>query len=129
MFTSRYLNNVLKSVHERVLRLIYIDYELSFGIILEENKQKSIHLKNLESLTIKIYEFQASLLPPILSHLFVIRENKYNLKLNIKQILKKLKNAIAMPPHVECAKRTFEVLALLSKNCNTPCLSTPVGTT
>ena len=33
-----------------------------------------------------------------------------------------------MPPHVECAKRTFEVLALLSKNCNTPCLSTPVGT-
>ena len=89
MFTSRYLNNVLKSVHERVLRLIYIDYELSFGIILEENKQKSIHLKNLESLTIKIYEFQASLLPPILSHLFVIRENKYNLKLNIKQILKK----------------------------------------
>ena len=89
MFTSRYLNKVLKSVHERVLRLIYIDYELSFGIILEENKQKSIHLKNLESLTIKIYEFQASLLPPILSHLFVIRENKYNLKLNIKQILKK----------------------------------------
>ena len=89
MFTSRYLNNVLKSVHERVLRLIYIDYELSFGIILEENKQKSIHLKNLESLTIKIYEFQASLLPPILSHLFVIWENKYNLKLNIKQILKK----------------------------------------
>ena len=89
MFTSRYLNNVLKSVHERVLRLIYIDYELSFGIILEEDKQKSIHLKNLESLTIKIYEFQASLLPPILSHLFVIRENKYNLKLNIKQILKK----------------------------------------
>ena len=89
MFTSRYLNNVLKSVHERVLRLIYIDYELSFGIILEENKQKSIHLKNLGSLTIKIYEFQASLLPLILSHLFVIRENKYNLKLNIKQILKK----------------------------------------
>ena len=89
MFTSRYLNNVLKSVHERVLRLIYIDYELSFGIILEENKQKSIHLKNIESLTIKIYKFQASLLPPILSDLFVIRENKYNLKLNIKQILKK----------------------------------------
>ena len=51
MFTSRYLNNALNSIHERALRLIYNDYELPFDRILENNKQKSIHQKNIESLT------------------------------------------------------------------------------
>ena len=39
MSTSRYLNNALNSIHERALRLIYIDYELPFDRILENNKQ------------------------------------------------------------------------------------------
>ena len=37
---------------------------------------------------------------------------------NIKQILKRKKNWSVMPVHVECAKRTFNVLALSTKNCN-----------
>ena len=80
MFTSRYLNNVLNSIHERALRLIYNDYELPFGKILEGNKQKSIHQKNIESLAIEIYKFQAGLTPPIMCDLFVTRENNYNLR-------------------------------------------------
>ena len=47
MFTSRYLNNALNSIHERALCLIYNDYELPFDRILEDNKQKSIHQKIL----------------------------------------------------------------------------------
>ena len=54
MFTSQYLSNVLKSIHERPLRLIYNDYELSFDRILGDIKQKSIHQKNIESLAIEI---------------------------------------------------------------------------
>ena len=54
MFTSQYLNNALSSIHERALRLIYSDYGLPFDIILEDNKQKSIHQKNMESLAIEI---------------------------------------------------------------------------
>ena len=80
MFTSRYLNNALNSIHERALRLIYNDYELPFDRILEDNKQKSIHQKNIESLAIEIYKFQAGLIPPIMSDLFVTRENNYNLR-------------------------------------------------
>ena len=45
MFTSQYLNNALNSIHERALRLVYNDYELPFDIILEDNKEKSIHQK------------------------------------------------------------------------------------
>ena len=38
---------------------------------------------------------------------------------NIEQILKRnKKNGTVMPVHVECEKRTFNVLALLARNCN-----------
>ena len=63
MFTSRYLNNALNSIHEEALRLIYNDYELPFDRILQDNKQKNIHQKNIESLAIEIYKFQAGLTP------------------------------------------------------------------
>ena len=81
MFTSRYLNNALNSIHERALRLIYNDYELPFDRILEDNKQKSIHQKNIESLAIQIYKFQAGLTPLIMSDLVVTRKNNYNQEL------------------------------------------------
>ena len=61
MFASRCLSNVLNSSHERAFRLIYDDYELPFDITLEENKQKSMHQKNIESLAIEIYKLQAGL--------------------------------------------------------------------
>ena len=73
MFTSQYLNNALNSIHERALRLIYNDYELPFDR-LEDNKQKCIHQKNIESLSIETYKFQVGLTSPIMSDLFVTRE-------------------------------------------------------
>ena len=80
MFTFRYLNNALNRIHENSIRLIYNDCELPFDRTLEDNKQKSTHQKNIESLAIEISKFQAGLTPPIISDLFVTRENKYILK-------------------------------------------------
>ena len=81
MFTSpRYLNNALNSIHERALHLIYNDYELPFVGILEDNKQKSIHQKNIASLASEIYKFQAGLIPPIMSNLCANRENNFNFR-------------------------------------------------
>ena len=93
MFTSRYLNNALNSIHERALRLIYNDYKLPFDRILEDNKQKSIHQKNIESLAIEIYKFQAGLAPPIMSDLFVTRENNYNLR-NFQELESSLRRTV-----------------------------------
>ena len=93
MFTSRYLNNALNNIHERALHLIYNDYELPFDRILEDNKQKSIHQKNIESLAIEIYKFQAGLTPPIMSDLFVTRENNYNLR-NFQELESSLRRTI-----------------------------------
>ena len=73
MFTSRYLNNVLNSIHKRALRLTYNDFELPFDTMLEDNKQKSINKENIESLALEIMIM-------IMSDLFVTRENNYNLR-------------------------------------------------
>ena len=93
MFTSRYLNNALNSILERALRLIDIDYELPFDRILEDNKQKNMHQKNIESLPIEIYKFQAGLTPPIRSDLFVTRENNYNPR-NLQELESSLKRTV-----------------------------------
>ena len=55
-------------------------YELPFDRILEDNKQKNIHQKNIESSAIETYKFQAGLTPPIMSDLFVTKDNNYNLR-------------------------------------------------
>ena len=107
----------------------------------------------LVSLAIEIYKFQAALIPPIKSDLFVTRENNHNsrnfqelesshkrtVKFGTKtssnrgpqiwnlipedlghwkhqiNLKKKLRNGRMMRVHVECAKRTFNMLALLTK--------------
>ena len=93
MFTSRYLNNALNSIHERALRLIYNDYKLPFDRLLEDNKQKSIHQKNIESLAIEIYKFRGGLAPPIMSDLFITWENNYDLR-NFQELESSLRRTV-----------------------------------
>ena len=100
MFTSRYLNNSLNGIHERALRLICNDYELTFGRILGDNSQKSIHPKNIESLAIEIYKFQARLTPPIMSDLFVTRENNYNLR-NFQELESSYKRTVKFETYTQ----------------------------
>ena len=93
MSTSQYLKNSLNSIHERALCLIYNDYEHPFDRILEDNKQKSAHQKSIESLAIDLYKFQAGLTSPIMSDLFVTRENSYNLR-NFQEVESSLKRTV-----------------------------------
>ena len=93
MFTSRYLNNALSSIHERALRLIYNVYKLPFDRLLEDKKHKSMHQKNIEPIAIEIYNFQAGLKPLIMSDLFVTRENNYNLR-NFQKLESSLKRTV-----------------------------------
>ena len=98
MFISRYLNNALNSIHERALRLIYNDYEHPFDRILQDNKQKSIHQKNIESLANEFYKFKAGLTPPIMSDLFVTRENNHKLR-NFQELKSSLKQTVKLGDH------------------------------
>ena len=73
--------------------MVYNDYELPFDRILVENKQKSAHQKNIESLAIEIYKFQPSLTQSIMSDLFVTRENNYNLR-NFQELESSLRRTV-----------------------------------
>ena len=63
----------------RALCLIYNDYKLPYDRILDINKQNSMHQKNIESLAIEIYKFQAGLIPPMMNYLIATKENNYNI--------------------------------------------------
>ena len=52
-----------------------------------------MHQKNIESLAIEIYKFQAGLTAPIMSDLFVTKENNYNLR-NFQGLESSLKRTV-----------------------------------
>ena len=56
MFHSRTLNNKINKLHERALRLVYKDDELSFEELLELSNDVSVHQKNLQRLAIEMYK-------------------------------------------------------------------------
>ena len=56
-------------------------------------RKKAFIKKNVESLAIEIYKFQAGLIPPIMSDLFVTRENYYNLR-NFQQFESSLRRTV-----------------------------------
>ena len=50
MFYSRELSNRINRIHERALRLVYQDNNLSFAELLEKDNSVTIHQKNLQVL-------------------------------------------------------------------------------
>ena len=53
IFYSRSCNNKINKLHERVLRLVCEDYEMSF-VLLNKNKSFSIHHQNIEKLMVEV---------------------------------------------------------------------------
>ena len=80
MFCSRRSNNMINTVQERALRLTYKDNENNFQTLLNENKETSVHQRNLQFLMTEIYKIKNNYAPPIMHHLFQFRENTFNLK-------------------------------------------------
>ena len=56
MCHSRALNNKINRLHERCLRLIYNDKQLTFEELLEKDDSVSIHIRNLQTLPIEMYK-------------------------------------------------------------------------
>ena len=80
MFCSRKSNNMVNKVQERALRLTYKDNENNFQTLLNENKETSVHQRNLQFLMTEIYKIKNNYAPPIMHHLFQFRENTFNLR-------------------------------------------------
>ena len=63
IFYNRALNNRINKIHERVLRLVYQNKNLSFSELLELDNAVTIHQRNLQVLVTKIFKVKNNLSP------------------------------------------------------------------
>ena len=80
MFHTKELNGRINSLHEKALRLIYQNRNLSFDELLKLDKSVSIHYRNLQYLLTEIYKVKMGLSPPTMNDILTLDENaSYNL--------------------------------------------------
>ena len=77
MFHSHNLNNKIKRIHERALRLVYQN-NLSFSELLDLDNSVTVHQKNLEVLVTEIYRVKNGIAPEIMKDIFELQNPSYN---------------------------------------------------
>ena len=82
MFHSRALNNKIKSIHKRALRITYNDSKSTFKELLNKNKSVSIHHRNLQVLAIEMFEVKINMAPEFLNTVYQNRAVPWNLRTN-----------------------------------------------
>ena len=80
MFHGRTLNNRINRLHERGLRLVYKNSDLSFEELLRKDNSFTIHHRNLQKLATEMYKAHNDLSPSSLNLIFPKREIHYNLR-------------------------------------------------
>ena len=80
MFHGRKLNNRINNIHERALRTVFRDYELTFEQLLKQNKSVSLHLRNLQILATEIFKTRNGLNPVIMEDVFKFKNLTYNFR-------------------------------------------------
>ena len=80
MFCSKNYTKKINAVHERSLRIIRNDYESLYPLLLEETHQITFHQRCINSVMIEVYKYLNGHSPDIMSDIFELRENTYNLQ-------------------------------------------------
>ena len=80
MFHIKRLNNKINSIHERALRVTYVDNVSSFQELLEKDNSVSIHHKNIQVLATEMFKIFKNLSPDIVREIFQERSVPYNLR-------------------------------------------------
>ena len=73
MCHSRELNVRINKLHERALRLVYKEKNLTFEQLLEKDNAFTIHERNLQKLAIEMYKVKNDLCPKTMKELFVLK--------------------------------------------------------
>ena len=82
MFHCRSLNNKINKLHERALRLVYKDKNLSFRELLEKDNSFTTHERNLQKLAIEMYKVINNESPTFMQAIFPTVEKTYDLRKN-----------------------------------------------
>ena len=94
MFHSRKINNRVNSLHERVLRVVYRDYNATFSELLSKDKSVTIHQRNLQLLATEIFKTKNELNPKIMKEIFTFKNVNYDLRNNTSLKIGNLKNCL-----------------------------------
>ena len=79
MFHGRIVNKKINHLHERALRIVYKDYISSFEDLLKD-KSVTIHHRNIQSLTIKLFKVKQNPSNSMSSNILPTRSISYNLR-------------------------------------------------
>ena len=80
MYHNRTLNRKINRLHERALKLVYKDENLSFSELLKRDNSFTIHQKNLQKLTIEMYKVKHDFSPNFMQDIFPEFETAYNFR-------------------------------------------------
>ena len=80
MFCSRTSNNRINRLHERSLRVLYMDEDNDFSSLLKMNRDITIHHRNIQVLILEVFKIKHGLAPPIMESILKKRTNIYNLR-------------------------------------------------
>ena len=79
MLCTKHIGRI-NSIHERCLCLIQQNYTSDIKVPLENSNEKLVHQKCIGLLMIEVYKYLNDLSLDIMSDIFKLRENTYNLK-------------------------------------------------
>ena len=74
---SRTLNNKINRLHERALRIVYRDSNISFSQLLDMDNSASVHHRNLQKLATEMFKIKHNLSPKCMHTIFVLSSNPY----------------------------------------------------
>ena len=80
MCRSRGNNRKINPLHERWLRIIYNNKQLSFKELLEKDSSVSIHVRNLQVLATEMCKISNALSKSMMKNIFPINKNPYTLR-------------------------------------------------
>ena len=75
MFHSRQLNSKINELHERALRIVHKNPNLTFRQLLDLDKTHCTHHRNLQNLAVEMYRVNKKLVPAPIQELFPTYEN------------------------------------------------------
>ena len=74
MFHSRCIENKINHLHERVLRIVYQDYNSTFNEMLLKDGSVTIHHRNIQLLATELFKHNKGLSPTIMNSVFQNRD-------------------------------------------------------
>ena len=75
MCHSRKMQNRINKLHERALRVVYKNKNLTFEQLLEKDQGYTIHERNLQKLAVEMYKVKNGLCPEVMKELFVLKSS------------------------------------------------------